>query len=184
MSNFLPLPRVCKEKPLDFLPDLWIAVSIVFVCSIIRKCQPSIFHIVPVARAADLAVSGTGRVWLSPDDSCLVFGEGTKFLTELSPRMQILLPKSVNSAIAEVIEVVSNTELRVKREFGGESGKGTARIREKLLELRNDGVEGLEYKKMPFVDQQEMYRHVYECLNMGGSIGIMPEGKIIILANT
>ena len=168
---------------MDFLPDLWIAVRIIFVCSTIRKLQPSIFHIVPVARAADLAEPGTGRVWLSPDDPCLVFGEGTKFLTELSPRMQILLPKSVNSAIAEVIEVLSDTELRVKREFGGESGKGTARIREKLLELHNGGVEGLEYKKMPFVDQQEMYRHVYQCLNMGGSIGIMPEGKTIILAN-
>jgi glycerol-3-phosphate O-acyltransferase/dihydroxyacetone phosphate acyltransferase len=147
------------------------------------KRQPSIFYIVPVARAADLAEPGTGRIWLSPDDPCLVFGEGTKFLTELSPRMQILLPKSVNSVIAEVTEVLSNTELRVKREFGGDSGKGTARVREKLLELHNDGVKGLEYKKMPFVDQQEMYRHVYQCLNMGGSIGIMPEGKIIIFAN-
>ena len=148
------------------------------------KVIPLIFRIVPVARAADLAEPGIGRVWLSPDDPCLVFGEGTRFLTELSPRMQILLPKSVNSAIAEVIEVLSDTQLRVKREFGGESGKGTARIREKLLELRNGGVEGLEYKKMPFVDQQEMYRHVYQCLNMGGSIGIMPEGKVIVSANT
>jgi glycerol-3-phosphate O-acyltransferase / dihydroxyacetone phosphate acyltransferase len=182
MSNFLPLLRVCKEKLLDFLPDLWIAVSIVFVRSTIRNVS-SQSSTVPVARAADLAEPGTGRVWLSPDDPCLVFGEGTKFLTELSPRMQILLPKSVNSAIAEVTEVLSNTELRVKREFGGDSGKGTARVREKLLELHNDGVEGLEYKKMPFVDQQEMYRHVYQCLNMGGSIGIMPEGKIIILVN-
>ncbi|KAF8797994.1 glycerol-3-phosphate O-acyltransferase [Phlegmacium glaucopus] len=131
---------------------------------------------IPVSRAADSAKPGTGRVWLSPDDPCLVIGEGTKFLSDFSPRMQILLPKSVNSAIAEVSEVLSNTELRVKREFGGESGKGTARIREKLLELRHDGVEGLEYKKLPFVDQQEMYRHVYQCLNMGGSIGIFPEG--------
>ena len=163
--------------------DLWIAVSII-VSFTIRKSQHSIVHIVPVARAADLAEPGIGRVWLSPDDPCLVFGEGTRFLTELSPRMQILLPKSVNSAIAEVIEVLSDTQLRVKREFGGESGKGTARIREKLLELRNGGVEGLEYKKMPFVDQQEMYRHVYQCLNMGGSIGIMPEGKVIVSANT
>ena len=163
--------------------DLWIAVSII-VSFTIRKSQHSIVHIVPVARAADLAEPGIGRVWLSPDDPCLVFGEGTRFLTELSPRMQILLPKSVNSAIAEVIEVFSDTQLRVKREFGGESGKGTARIREKLLELRNGGVEGLEYKKMPFVDQQEMYRHVYQCLNMGGSIGIMPEGKVIVSANT
>lgn len=141
-------------------------------------CHLTIFHIVPVSRAADSAKPGAGRVWLSPDDPCLVFGEGTKFLTEFSPRMQIMLPKSVNSAIAEVTEVLSDTELRVKREFGGESGKRTARIREKLLELRQDGVEGLEYKTMPFVDQQEMYRHVYQCLKLGGSIGIFPEGKI------
>ena len=138
------------------------------------------FHVVPVVRAADSAKPGTGQVWLSPDDPCLLFGGGTKFLTEFSPRMQILLPKSVNSAIAEVSEVLSDTELRVKREFGGESGKGTARIREKLLELRHDGVEGLEYKILPFVDQQDMYRHVYQCLNMGGSIGIFPEGMIIV----
>ena len=92
--------------------------------------------------------------------------------------MQILLPKSVNSVIAEVNEVLSDTQLRVKREFGGESGKGTVRIREKLLELRHDGVEGLEFKKMPYVDQQEMYRYVYQCLKMGGSIGIFPEGKV------
>ena len=147
-------------------------------------CHPSTFHIVPVARAADSAKPGTGRVWLSPDDPCLVIGEGTKFLTDFSSRMQILLPKSVNSAIAEVSEVLSDTELRVKREFGGESGKGTARIREKLSELRHDGVEGLEYKKLPFVDQQEMYRHVYQCLNIGGSIGIFPEGKVVNLAKT
>lgn len=104
-------------------------------------------------------------------------GEGTKFLTEFTPRMQILLPKSVNSAVAEVSEVISDTQLRVKREFGGESGKTTARIREKQAELKAEGINGLEYKKMPFVDQQDMYRHVYECLNKGGSMGIFPEGN-------
>ncbi|KAF8163273.1 glycerol-3-phosphate O-acyltransferase [Crassisporium funariophilum] len=131
---------------------------------------------IPVSRAADSAKPGAGRIWISPDDACLVLGEGTKFLTEFSPRMQIMLPKSVNSALAEVSEVISDTEIRVKKEFGGESGKGTARIREKLSELRSEGLAGFEYKKLLFVDQQEMYRHVYECLNKGGSIGIFPEG--------
>ncbi|KAF4615224.1 hypothetical protein D9613_003038 [Agrocybe pediades] len=131
---------------------------------------------IPVSRAADMAKPGTGRVYLSADDPCLVLGEGTKFLSEFEPRMQIMLPKSVNSAVAEVSEVISDTELRVKREFGGESGKGTARIREKLVELEADGVKGLEFKKLPFVDQQDMYRHVYQCLREGGSIGIFPEG--------
>lgn len=90
--------------------------------------------------------------------------------------MQIMLPKSINSAIAEVVEVISDTEVKIKKEFGGESGKGTTRIREKLKELEADGVKGLEWKKLPFVDQQEMYRYVYQCLKAGGCIGIFPEG--------
>lgn len=133
--------------------------------------------LVPVARAADSAKPGRGRVWISPDDPCLVYGEGTSFLSEFSPRMQILLSKSLNSAVAEVSEILSDTELRIKREFGGESGKGTSRIKERVSELRKNGINGLEYKKLPFVDQQEMYRHVYQCLNEGGSIGIFPEGN-------
>ncbi|KAJ3560019.1 hypothetical protein NP233_g11104 [Leucocoprinus birnbaumii] len=131
---------------------------------------------IPVARAADYAKPATGRIWLSPDDPCLVLGEGTQFTKELSPKMQIMLPKSANSAVAEVSEVLSDTELKIKREFGGDSGKGTAKIRELVTELRQEGVPGLEFKKMPFVDQQSMYRHVYECLNEGGSMGIFPEG--------
>ncbi|KAF9451058.1 glycerol-3-phosphate O-acyltransferase [Macrolepiota fuliginosa MF-IS2] len=131
---------------------------------------------IPVARAADSAKPAVGRMWLSPDDPCLVLGEGTQFMEEFAPKMQIMLPKSVNSAVAEVSEVLSDTELRIKREFGGESGKGTARIREKVAELRQEGISGLEFKKMPYVDQQDMYRHVYQCLQAGGGIGIFPEG--------
>jgi glycerol-3-phosphate O-acyltransferase / dihydroxyacetone phosphate acyltransferase len=134
------------------------------------------FSLVPVARAADDAKPGKGRVWLSEDDPCVVLGEGTSFTTEFSPKMQIMLPKSVGSAVAEVIEIVSDTELKIKREFGGESGKGTTKIKEKLAELKAKGVNGLEYKTLPFVDQQEMYRHVYSCLRDGGAIGIFPEG--------
>lgn len=87
-----------------------------------------------------------------------------------------MLPKSLNSAIAEVSEVISDTELKIKREFGGESGKGTLRFREKVAELRAEGFNGVDFKKLPFVDQQEMYRYVYQSLKQGGSIGIFPEG--------
>jgi glycerol-3-phosphate O-acyltransferase/dihydroxyacetone phosphate acyltransferase len=129
-----------------------------------------------VARAADNARPGSGLVWLSEDDPCLVLGEGTRFTSEFSPKMQILLPKSVNSAVAEVAEVLSDTELKIKREFGRDSGKGTSRIREKLAELREEGQRGLEFRALPFVDQQDMYRNVYHCLKNGGCIGIFPEG--------
>jgi glycerol-3-phosphate O-acyltransferase / dihydroxyacetone phosphate acyltransferase len=90
--------------------------------------------------------------------------------------MQIMLSQSLNSLVAEVTEVISDTELKIKREFGGESGKGTTRIREKVSELQQEGLKGLEFKRLPFVDQQEMYRYVYRCLKNGGSIGIFPEG--------
>ena len=91
-----------------------------------------------MARAADYASAGQGLVSLSEDDPCLVIGHGTRFLSEFTPRMQILLPKSVGSTAAEVTEVISDTQLRVKKEFGGETtGKGTAKIRAKL-----GGVEG------------------------------------------
>lgn len=113
---------------------------------------------------------------ISDDDPCLIVGHGTKFTEEFTPRMQIMLPKSVNWALAEVDEVISDTQLRVKKEFGGDSGKGTARIREKLKEIQANGQVGFDFKKLPHVDQAEMYHHVYECLKNGGCIGIFPEG--------
>ncbi|KAJ7219240.1 glycerol-3-phosphate O-acyltransferase [Mycena pura] len=129
---------------------------------------------IPVARAADSAQIGTGLIRLSTDDPYLVLGSGTKFLSEFSPRMQIMLSKSMNSLIAEVAEVISDTELRIKKEFGG--SKGTMKIREKVAELQALGQTGLEFKTLPFVDQGQMYQHVYESLKQGGGIGIFPEG--------
>jgi len=131
---------------------------------------------IPVARAADDAKPGTGLVSLSSDDPCLVLGHGTTFTSEFTPKMQIMLPKTVNTAVAEVSEVISDTQLKIKREFGGESGKTTSRIREKVAELQEQGKDGLDFKILPFVDQQEMYRHVYQSLKDGGCIGIFPEG--------
>ncbi|KAG8908510.1 hypothetical protein FRB99_005870 [Tulasnella sp. 403] len=132
---------------------------------------------IPVVRAADDAKPGKGRIALSPDDPCIVIGYNTSFTTQLAPRKQILLPKSVGSAAAEVLEVISDTEARVKKEFGGESGKTTSRFREKVQEVKaNEGIDGLDYKVLPFVDQAEMYGAVYKRLTEGGSIAIFPEG--------
>ncbi|GJE95108.1 glycerol-3-phosphate O-acyltransferase [Phanerochaete sordida] len=134
---------------------------------------------IPVVRAADDAKPGPGRVTLSDADPCLVIGHGTRFTEDFKPQMQIMLPKTVNSCVAEVLEVISDTELRVKKEFGGDSGKGTTRIREKQKEFEAEGQVGFEYKKLPHVDQSEMYHHVYECLKHSGCIGIFPEGEYL-----
>ncbi|KAJ7444605.1 hypothetical protein B0H11DRAFT_2290705 [Mycena galericulata] len=126
---------------------------------------------IPVARAADSVKPGIGRIRISSDDPCLVLGEGTRFTSDFTPRMQIMLPKSLDSAAAEVLEVISDTELKIKKEFGTTEGeKSTDKLREATE------TQGVEFRKLPFVDQQDMYRHVYDCLNRGGSIGIFPEG--------
>jgi glycerol-3-phosphate O-acyltransferase/dihydroxyacetone phosphate acyltransferase len=86
-----------------------------------------------------------------------------------------MLSKSMNSLVAEIAEVISDTELKIQKEFAG--GKGTIRIREKVAELQELGQAGLNFKRLPFIDQHEMYQHVYTTLNQGGSIGIFPEGS-------
>ena len=130
---------------------------------------------VPVVRAADEAKPGKGLIRLSDTDPCVVLGEGTSFLSQFSPKTQIMLSKNLNFAVAEVVEVISDTELRIKKEFGGENGKGTARLREAVKESEGKGI---TYKALPFVDQQEMYGHVYQRLKEGGCIGIFPEGTL------
>ncbi|KAG8968616.1 hypothetical protein FRC03_006737 [Tulasnella sp. 419] len=132
---------------------------------------------IPVARAADEAKPGTGRIGLSADDPCLVVGYGTRFTAELAPKKQVMLSKAVGNTLAEVIEVISDTEARVKKEFGGESGKTTAKIREVLQQQKeSNNLDGLDFKVLPYVDQGEMYGHVYRRLKEGGSICIFPEG--------
>ena len=128
---------------------------------------------VPVVRAADEAKPGKGFIRLSDTDPCVVLGEGTSFLSQFSPKTQIMLPKNLNFAVAEVAEVISDTQLRIKKEFGGEGGKGTVRFREAVKESEGKGI---AYKALPFVDQQDMYGHVYQRLKEGGCIGIFPEG--------
>lgn len=75
------------------------------------------------------------------------------------------------------MEVISDTELRIKKEFSGEKGKATAQILEKLDELKESGKEGLDYRWIPVLNQQDMYRFVYQRLKEGGCIGIFPEGE-------
>jgi glycerol-3-phosphate O-acyltransferase/dihydroxyacetone phosphate acyltransferase len=108
-----------------------------------------------------------------------VIGEGTKFTTELKPRWQIMLPKNLNSCTAEVTEIISDTEVRVKKEFGGDSGKATSRFKEKVADAKEAGVMGLPFRRLPFVDQQDMYQFVYKRLKEGGLLGIFPEGQFI-----
>lgn len=126
---------------------------------------------IPVARAQDYAKTGIGKVMLSDEDPLLLRGEGTRFTSQLAPRMQVVLPKSVGSIAAEVMEVISDTEVKLKREFADDGGSATVRVREATA-----GKVGLDFKALPHVDQAEMYRHVHNSMSAGQLMGIFPEG--------
>lgn len=132
--------------------------------------------LVPVVRAADDAKPGPGRITISSEDPTLVIGYGTSF-SKLAPKMQLMFSKATGFALAEVSEVISDTEVRVKKEFSIEGAKKTPKIIEKLLEAKANGVDGLDYKILPHIDQGVMYKDVYHRLTEGSSIAIFPEGR-------
>jgi glycerol-3-phosphate O-acyltransferase/dihydroxyacetone phosphate acyltransferase len=116
-------------------------------------------------------------VILSDDDPLCVRGVGTKFMSEAKLRGQIVLPKSAGYATGNVDKIISDTELHLKSQFsvpskdGNSNIKATGRVRAEML-----SEQGLEYKVLPHVDQDQTYGAVFDALNKGGSIGIFPEG--------
>jgi glycerol-3-phosphate O-acyltransferase/dihydroxyacetone phosphate acyltransferase len=133
---------------------------------------------VPVARAADYAKAGSGRIVLSTSDPTIITGLNTKFTSEIKPRSQIVLPKSAGYASSTIDEVISDTELRLKSEFMVPSKDGSANVKaSSRVRTEGENKEGLEYKILPYVDQEDTYGAVFQRLNEGGSIGIFPEGE-------
>lgn len=145
---------------------------------------------VPVGRALDMVKPGSGTVYF-PDpinDPLLVHGKGTKFTGDQVQIGGLLVLPSVNgtAANAEIAEVISATEMRLKKPF-----KGTAAIKQmtgredvdengKFTDKTSDGpapdFEGTKYKTAPKVDQTQVYDAVFDRLSAGGAVGIFPEG--------
>lgn len=135
---------------------------------------------VPVARAADYAKAGSGRLILSDSDPLLVTGLNTNFTSETKPLSQLLLPKSAGYAAATISQVISDTEVRLKGEFVVPSKDGSTNVKASTrVRTEAEGREGLEYKVLPYVDQEQTYGAVFQRLNEGGAIGIFPEGLSI-----
>ncbi|KAI8870993.1 hypothetical protein GQ42DRAFT_162320, partial [Ramicandelaber brevisporus] len=120
---------------------------------------------IPVERPQDLAIKGVGLVRI-PDTvnrPTTVEGIDTKFTEQFEVGSTIALPG--NKGAAEVVAIVSDTELTIKKEF---------KELEALALLTKP--EGTAYKCVPHVDQARMYQAVHETLNRGECIGIFPEG--------
>lgn len=140
---------------------------------------------VPVARAADSAKIGSGTIGEHPSgDPCLLLGYSSRFTEQLQRKGHIVLPKITGYASAEVVEVLSDTEVRIKKEFKDEKAINALKgnLPEGPMDMdeggKKSGSEGCLYKCLPYVDQTEMYASVYECLARGGNLGIFPEGTM------
>ena len=73
--------------------------------------------------------------------------------------------------------MMSDTELRLKGEFVVPSKDGSANVKaSKRVQAEGENKEGLEYKILPHVDQEDTYGSVFQRLNEGGAIGVFPEG--------
>ena len=133
---------------------------------------------VPVARAADSAKSGVGRIILSSESPTTLKGIDTKFTSQVKPKSTIMLPKFTGYATASVEEVISDTEIRLKAEFVVPSKEGSTDVKASgKIRIEGESKEGLEYKVLPYVDQEETYGAVFRRLNEGGAIGVFPEGE-------
>jgi len=142
---------------------------------------------VPVGRALDSTKSGTGKIYL-PDptnDPTLIRGLGTQFEKESQVGGLLVLP-TVNgtAANAEILEILGNEEIRLKKEFKGDiAGGQLTGIREENGDVKENGeaekaqdFQGIRYKTAPKVDQSMVYDAVFERLQLGGCVGIFPEG--------
>ncbi|RHZ45378.1 hypothetical protein Glove_680g77 [Diversispora epigaea] len=120
---------------------------------------------IPVTRPQDLAKPGEGKIYLDDrvKDPTRINGINTKFTKQLIVKGQISLPDDRGSS--EIIEIISDTELRIKKEFKDLEA----------LELLTQP-DGTFYKCLPRIDQSQVYEAVFKTLNAGNCIGIFPEG--------
>ena len=68
-----------------------------------------------------MAKPGHGTITLSDDDPLIVVGVNTSFTSEFGARMQIMLARGLGNATAEVVEVLDDHRLRIKKELDRKS---------------------------------------------------------------
>jgi len=146
---------------------------------------------VPVGRALDSTKSAPGKIYLpDPDnDPCLVKGNGTNFKAQDFQVGGLLVLPTVKHAAAnaEILDIVSEEEIRLKKPFKGNTaisqltGKGLVvpdgQTEEEVKKrMQEEEFQGTPFKVAPKIDQTKVYDAVFEKLNEGGCIGIFPEG--------
>ena len=143
-----------------------------------------------MGRALDMVKPGSGTVYLPDpiDDALLIRGIGTRFDGKEIQIGGLLVLPSINgtAANAEIAEVISAKELRLKKPFKGQAAMRQLTGRDDVDENGNftsdsvkgtvQGFAGSKYKTAPKVDQTQVYDAVFDRLSAEGAVGIFPEG--------
>ncbi|WAR56143.1 hypothetical protein PtB15_6B888 [Puccinia triticina] len=133
---------------------------------------------ISVTRATDDTKDGSGRIFLSSKESdpCILQGKNTKFTRELAPKKQVLLSKQLGFVTVEVVEVLDDCRMRVKKPFPTKVVEALREEGNKIEDGSDSELDGIPFKTLPYVDQTQMYGKVFEKLKNGGCLGIFPEG--------
>ena len=111
-------------------------------------------NIIPTERPIDKKYRGKGYIENFEDD--ILIGKDTSFTTQLNRGFAIKLENS--DVELSVEEVISDTKLRLASKF-----------EEKLEGKRN-------YEILPKINQEVVFKNVFETLNKDRCVGIFPEG--------
>ncbi|KAH9830550.1 putative acyltransferase [Teratosphaeria destructans] len=149
---------------------------------------------VPVGRALDSKKPAKGKIYL-PDpegDPTLIRGNGVDFKDEKVYQVGgLLVLPTVNqtAANAEIKEIVSENEIRLKKPFkaevaikqltGQDIGEGNGHLPGDVRrpeEKSGADFEGTSFSVAPHIDQSAVYDAVFKRIRSGGCIGIFPEG--------
>jgi glycerol-3-phosphate O-acyltransferase / dihydroxyacetone phosphate acyltransferase len=134
---------------------------------------------VPVARSLDMVKPAEGKIFLPDQDNdpCLIRGVGTDFKSKDFQIGGILVLPKVRGQTpqSDIAEIMSSTELRVKKPFKTE---GVESLTKEGSDTEDKATEskGTKFKIAPHVDQSKVYDAVFQELNAGGTIGMFPEG--------
>lgn len=135
---------------------------------------------VPVGRALDVKQAAKGKIHLPDPDSdpTLITGVNTNFKDPMFMVGGLLALPTVNneSANAEIKEIISPTDIRLKKAFRGPVAYKQLTGQEAQDSGHGNSYEGTKFSVAPHVDQSAVYEAVFERLKEGGCIGIFPEG--------
>lgn len=122
---------------------------------------------IPVERAQDFLKLGQGKVFVDPNDDCVLIGENTAFTKQCQKKGLIGLPNSLGNC--QIASIEDDTHLTLTKPFGSKNSEIQSRIDKAFRD-------GTSFKIAPHIDNHVVFENVFNHLNDGNILGIFPEG--------